>query len=161
MADVESTIFETIYNYPGLFRNRTQVLHYLFAMNGTDFDWVDGELVDVLGDEKPNDVQRTASWERGAFDDRTYELTTECLSIRQLAQIRAQQRGSLLQGGLLKYGLYEDELAAVYERSVYAPLLNIPDDIKPDWAAAAEEIRPLIEAGWAAQAAKRRAGVRT
>ena len=44
--NVELTIQDCFDNYPGLFKERVDVLNHLFCVIGNGYDWKNGELVD-------------------------------------------------------------------------------------------------------------------
>lgn len=151
MTDAETTVFNVIHDYPMLFSTRTDVLHFLFAVVGNGYEWVGGELVEQFPEGEKTDLDRNLEWALYAFADRAYDMRTECLSIRQLAQIRAHQRTSVITGPYARAG-------KVVRRSESCALLTMPDDVHDDWRALAEEIRPLVEAGWEAEMIARSAG---
>lgn len=45
--NVELTIQDCFDNYPGLFKERADVLNHLFCVIGNGYKWIDGELVDI------------------------------------------------------------------------------------------------------------------
>lgn len=143
MASVEETVARQLRNYPGLFENRTQALHHLFCVLGNGYDWVGGELVAYddgepdLSEEEALGLEHYARlvemWTDSPYGDAAEERVAalreeveRLRSVRSNAETLARTQGSLK--------------GDVYPPSDGIPLAELPEDIRPDWLAAASEI---------------------
>ena len=118
--NLNTTITTAIWNYPIFFRgedfktSRRHVLQHLFLAIGNGFCWHDGELVD-----KSSNKQIKEKLPPNYFKIKIPWTTG---------------------GGIL---LEEDTRVtrfSFYPLSDYSALASLPDDIRPDWLAAAEEV---------------------
>lgn len=147
MSSVDSFIRTQILTFPLLFPNRTAVLEHVFCVIGNGYEWSkDGNVV-------PNDFYERELW------DKDEELTR--------IEEDLEAYGPVLQEALRPAMMesYREELSVVeqvdqrihqtppitdiYPQSDYALLMNVPENVTPEWRAAADEARELaIAAGW-------------
>lgn len=162
-GSVVCTVRRSLYDYPTLHKNRTDVLHYLMCVIGNGFEWFeDGCLRELVYEVYPDEyglkgVQPSPDDPRWA--NRSY--MDDQMRAEMLADWEAEQ------AELKAVRDNVDELARtsgaplsgeVYEESrEYARMFIMPDNVMPDWKAAAEEILPVVEPVWAARRAERAA----
>lgn len=133
--DVDHTVREDIWNYPMLFKSRSDVLHHLFYVIGNGYEWFNGELVDKFPDLQKNDDHCINNDENHPLlGDIHRQWNQEARLIRSEIDERVKLLAPLSGSGNR------------YPASDVAFIHHLPDDIKPDWAEAAEQIRPIWEA---------------
>lgn len=129
--NVKDSLRNCLMLYPGIFPNRWAVYHHWFAVNGNGYDWVDGELVS-WDEEKVHTKEDAVEY---FFKDTLEDILNSSIkwTIKNLKK-------SIL--SLLRVEEREQDFTPkekIYPLCQYACLLNIPDDIKPDWKEAALE----------------------
>lgn len=135
--NVEATIQRSLFYYPTLFQNRTQVLHFLFYVIGNGHEWEDGELVNIFADRDEHPLDHLSHWDRAAVGSRHPE---DYRDIKHLQLRRIQAVHNTLIGRSLTHGPF-----TLYPDSDYAHIHHVPADVKDDWRAAAAEIRAITE----------------
>lgn len=148
MSTVDQTVRDAITAYPTLHTTRAEVLHFVLCVIGNGFQWRNGEPVEI---DDPR--HRSVPWTPEAHQARM---------LAQFAHLPDRARASLRE-------TFEEERAEclavlatvdqrvhdmtpldhVYPQTEYALLMNVPDDVTADWAAACEQMRALVtEHGW-------------
>jgi hypothetical protein len=149
MSSVDQFVRTNILTFPTLFPNRTAVLHHALCVIGNGYEWsADGEIVEDFFQPVPlwNKEKALAEidTEVARYDDsRLRELIAEGMRERinataavvEEVETRIHQRAAI---------------ERFYPQSTeYAKLMNIPENVTPDWKAACDEMRELaIVAGW-------------
>lgn len=110
--NVKDTVRDCLYNYPRIFKNKWDIYHHLFAVNGNGYEWVNGQLVDDYYEDEDDEDKEYIPQESTVPDDwdsngRENDFTPAKDKIYPLCQ--------------------------------YAKMLDIPDDIQPDWKEAVKE----------------------
>ena len=142
---VHAFVVESIRAFPSLHRSRADVLEFVLCTIGTGFEWQpDGTLAYAGGRE-----DSTGPWTpeqeyehlnayppvvrdvlQKSFDERVREYSAIVENAEELAE-SMELRGE------------------VYPQSDYAPLMNVPANVRPDWKLAVEEITVMARAaGW-------------
>lgn len=111
--NAEQTVEYSLTVWGSIHHCRAQVLDYLFLTIGTGFEWEDGELVS------------------GIEDSRTPEEKAETEAILKESSDKAREYYTT------------HPYRSWYDWCRYSHIGNIPDDIKPDWAALAIEFLEL------------------
>lgn len=149
---VKNTLLDSLFAYPLLFKNKWDVYHHWFAVCGNGFDWIDGCLVDksslsrdfILTKEaaveaqlddftmKVNEIDK-AYGENAKFSDKEYY---NAIQFATAIASKKQER--------IKYvDSYIDDFTPtngeIYPLSNYSKIMQIPEDIQPDWLEACEE----------------------
>ena len=150
MASVDKFVRKNILTFPTLFTNRTAVLHHALCIIGNGYKWnKKGEVV--------ADFSRPVSlWNKEA------ELAE--LDADMKARFPDEDLRELVSAGMREHinataTVVEEVETRIHERvaverfypqsNKYALLMNIPENVTPDWKAACDEMRELaIEAGW-------------
>ena len=118
--NVHDTVRQAMIEYPLLFASRTQVLHHLFWVNGNGYEWLNGELVDY----QPHKLKPYKALEKGYGKEREKALEAFSKFVSKHDEFVDN---------------YKIPLSNVYPICEYACIMNIPDDVKPDWLEAARE----------------------
>lgn len=134
---VDEVVRRSILHYPTLFKNRTDVLHHLFYVIGNGWEWQNGELVDTCGAYEENPLRNIQHDEDDPFlGDLNRKRNIENRHIMDTLDERVHDLSDLSANSL-------DGRKHWYPDSNYAHIHHIPEDVKPDWAEAAEQIRKL------------------
>lgn len=136
MATVETTVRKSILSFPSLYNNRSAVFEFLFTVAGNGCKWVNGELVS-------DDLDQSNHWTReAALADGEKNLWGDMHP--EVAQF-------IIERFEREYDRYEQIISEVDQRSqgniaftwenrrANHLLMNVPADIKPDWAQAVAE----------------------
>jgi len=117
MASYAETLARMMRQYPTLFPTEAHALHHLFLVNGNGYDWIEGQLVDPFA--RPDEEVHA---EQHRCEERLLHGVSEDLR----TQIKAE---------------WAKPAAPIIQLSAlckYAALCTLPDDIRPDWLAAAK-----------------------
>jgi hypothetical protein len=121
MSSVRDIVYIMLTRYPSLFSTKSDCFKWLF-LDGVGYRWVNGELED--DNKKPNT--------KPAFQD-------EPPDDLEPRRVRFAIKNIDL---ILEDSIDFDDFSFVSE---YAPLLHVPDDVKPDWGDAVyEAMRALM-----------------
>jgi hypothetical protein len=132
--NVQDTLKSSLLTYPSIFPNKWSVYHHMFAVNGNGCEWINGELVDSSLDYV------------GTVKDAIellYKKEVESINILNTPLNFIFER--LKEGTMLALDLenrmvdFTQTNKELYPLCKYAKILNIPDDIQPDWLEAAKE----------------------
>lgn len=150
-------IVRMIWDYPTLFKNRSDALHHLFCVNGNGYEWEQGVLRGIdedaqgnrLTKRNPDDVFRSEqeeidSWEKTFKNDLESETAQE---IRAIGLCRIREHNSKMKyrrdnADLL--ALVEGDRFNIYPLCEYACMAEVPDDVHPDFLAGVREIIFLV-----------------
>ncbi|MEV0996800.1 hypothetical protein [Nonomuraea sp. NPDC050202] len=146
-GSVTCTVARLIYCHPATFANRTQALHWILCRTGTGFEWSRGAPVDVLGHQserteeeatRPTGVPQPPPWLKQADPDDYQDMVKEYEAERErLRSIRAHAGELARTAGPLGF----DPL----KRGTFLALRHdLPDDLQPEWRAAADEIDAVV-----------------
>jgi hypothetical protein len=153
MNSVDKFVRRNILTYPGLFRNRTSVLHHALCVIGNGYKWNEsGEVVSEFDSDR-----EAPNWTK---ESELAELETWMSK----SGIQNEHIRALLSESLRKEIEFSEQVVAevdtrMYERAAiesfypqckeYALLMNIPSNVTPEWKEACEEMKQLAEkAGW-------------
>lgn len=140
---LEFAVKVSLLAYPSLFQIRQQVLNHYYCVLGNGYDWWDGWLRRTCEDEKHEGVEKRLlegvpeeeirAWVKSKDDDRWEE------SFREL-------RARLKELGID----FDPPLLSMHPLKIYpvcdlCDIMKLPDHIRPDWLAGAEEAATLME----------------
>lgn len=129
---VEKQLRDSLFKYPSIYKNKWDVYHHWFIVNGNGYEWNNGELT--------------------TYPDQTL-ITTVDEAIELQDKYLAEKLGNLKEGSW-EIEFYKDnhkEYVAlikdidnrmndftpnrkeIYPMCQYSDILHIPSDIKPDW----------------------------
>lgn len=153
--NVHDTVRRMIWHYPSLCKTRADALHHLFYVLGNGYEWENGELVDV-GRSYEVRVDTDAYWKSTPPDYSRYPLDVQARFEEQDIEFVRQYNAEV--------DAVRDNIdACVYDMTLspspltgtpfvpyppcpkYCPAWNLPENIRPDWQAAADEIRAVIQ----------------
>ena len=112
---VETTLQDMYDNFPDLFSNRQECYDHLFCTNGNGYTWRWGQIVENV---------------YGLEDDK---------------ELHELKRLDNLEDYNVDIGEYDPNKHYWYPLCKYALILNIPDDVKPDWKKAIEECKEMMK----------------
>lgn len=163
--DYTETRQQMMDQFPEIFPDEIAVLNHLFFVNGNGYDWSSGQLVDNCGEEtdeqlaylreKDQETRKVLENLLDALDaaDRVIGTRTNSELRRHIKSEIARKSGDPMK--VREAVLKENERKAkaglhgfsikpngsvcrdLYPICGYASIMNLPDDIKPDWLGAA------------------------
>lgn len=165
MASYELTLKAALEAYPSLFLDEKDVIHQLFFVNGNGLSWEDGELTD--GKPIETAVERARASSRDFYQqslehareadiefyadywrEKLEHLDEENFAEKEREREDARRRGYLADGEGTDcwFVLLDNSLGRVmYPLCQFAKILHVPDDVKPDWLAAAKKAIELAK----------------
>lgn len=141
---LEFAIKVSLLAYPSLFQIREQVLNHLYCVLGNGYDWWDGRLRETCEDEKIETVE-TMLFERKPEEEiqawvKSKDDTRLDTALKEIDEL------------LKKLGVERDEnrVLQMFPFRIYpvcdlCAIMKLPDQIRPDWLAGAEEAVDLME----------------
>ncbi len=125
---VETTIQRMFDRYPDLFSDRKECLNHLFCVIGNGYEWKRGQIVECGEDDEiePFIIEE---------EKKDYEVKHPKAEQSKENIARWNDRKALYPMA------YEFKWYPLCEFSL---INEIPDDVKPDWKAAAEECKELL-----------------
>ena len=151
---VELTLQAMFDRYPMLFKERSDCYNQLFCVLGNGYEWYNGELVSL---DKDYDEATLRAY---LVDGKAFQHNK--LSIRGVFQYYYEHssRASEGSGKEVNFDQFPDDVFytkprrerwyfyypddTIHYLKEYVPLFNIPEDVKPDWAAAIEECKQML-----------------
>lgn len=129
---VETTIQRMFDRYPDLFSDRKECLNHLFCVIGNGYKWKRGQIVECGADEEIEPFIIEA-------ENRDYaaQAAEHTVAKQSEENIKKWNERKALYPHCYKFEWYP--------LCEYSLINNIPDDAKPDWKAAADECRKLLE----------------
>lgn len=149
---VKETLKRYLMKYPSIFKNKWDVYHQWFIVNGNGLDWENGELVDIY-DDNPITIEESLIKHVDFYlSDYLSELSKKDSPIisyivlkGKIDRLKKNIKDTLKWEEKIK-NFNCDNIERFYPMSEYSKILNIPDDIKPDWKdASIEMLSWLIE----------------
>lgn len=140
MASVETTVRQVILAYPSLMETRADVLHHILCVLGSGYEWVDGEPV-TTASMKPWNREDALGVQEAWLQRLT--IPAEALDGVRESIVADLDRCQKVVDEIDERVLTHDFAGVVYPRSNGSLLSEIPADVKPDWAAAAEWAKSL------------------
>lgn len=153
VGSVNEAVYLSLHNFPALYENRTQVLASMFISYGTGYYWHEGRLVDLYEATSRNRTD----------DEVIHAFPASMLRIREGAgpeeiAYRAQEKADwdsrndeilAIRHNAESLATTPGPLKHIVEPNDVGPYAHVPADVKPDWAAACEEIVAVAETAWA------------
>lgn len=147
MSSVDVTVYKSIRMYPDMFPNRTAVLHHVLCVLGGGYVWVNGEPIDAYDEEEG----------LGVFTREEHDKQLDLYPARFLADAEFMKEhenswhrlSEIVEAASERVHLRGDIGENFYPQSSHAPIMEIPENITPDWAAAVEEMKAVaVQHGW-------------
>ena len=126
---VETTLQKMYDLYPLLYSTRQECFNHLFCEIGNGYKWQWGQIVHVEGeDETVNEDDYAHPYALHASQSKkNLEKKKECLKMLEIAGVPKPERWSEL-------------------NEKYSLIYHVPKNARPDWKAAVEECKDMLEA---------------
>lgn len=140
---LEFAVNVSLLAYHGIHPTRAHVVNHLYCVNGNGYDWFEGRLHEGT-DEKSAEVARMLlngdpeTWIKKYVEEYDRERFPPLYMDEKLREL-LQRHGLPLDPPVLEPKFH------IYPICQYADIMNLPEDIRPDWLAGAEEALHLIE----------------
>lgn len=159
MNTVDEFVIQNIQRYPSLFPHRMAVLHHALCVIGNGYEWDEhGKVVpeyyeDLVPlwnyEEELKDLREIYGedlWaEMGEPQVKKLDEYQDRVNRAQELAVKSNANSTDNNTGFYYDGLTEK----IYPQSNYALLMNIPDNVSPEWMEACEEMKvEAIENGW-------------
>lgn len=131
--------------YPEIFGMRQQAINHLYLVLGNGYDWWDGMLIDKCEEEKVIEVEKMVL--AGCKEDEilAYLETVKEPPMRMLDDLIKKMKEMGIDTTDLEKPIHEMRPLTVYCVSERCAIMELPDYIRPDWLAGAEEAVYLME----------------
>lgn len=167
---LKDSVINSMREYPSISGNKLDVYDHLFLTIGNGYDWVNGELIEP-SNEKPNVISIEEAIDNLFNDEYRIDLTTDRMffyigelnkeekvvkeSLQYDLKRYAQDVKTIINAEkLVNQSLFEIEPiisleglepeCTLYPLSKYSKIMNIPDDIKPDWLDGIKELMDYL-----------------
>lgn len=168
--NLKDSVINSMREYPSISGNKLDVYDHLFLTIGNGYDWVNGELIEP-SNEKPNVISIEDAIDNLFNDEYRIDLTTDRMffyigelnkdekvvkeSLQYDLKRYAQNVKTIINAEkLVNQSLFEIEPiisleglepeCILYPLSKYSKIMNIPDDIKPDWLDGIKELMDYL-----------------
>lgn len=144
MSIVDQFVEKTIRQYPSLDRNRAEVLHFVLCVAGNGMSWAGGVPVHSANveDWSPESERARIQYLCSDLEELLRDFTADRLE-------KSIARNTAIVAAAAVTAVTPAELSRAYPQHDGALLVNVPEDVHPDWAAAVEETWALVEKhGW-------------
>lgn len=147
------TVKQIMATYPSINENVVDVYKHLFLTIGTEFDWVDGELVSDALSKTDGSISCTEKL-LDNLNSRVKAISTvntparERLIDKTFANYKkVLSTITMMENSICNMSIPKDteEPFKFSELNKYSELANLPDDIKTDWLCAAKRFVELIK----------------
>ena len=167
---LKDSVINSMREYPSISGNKLDVYDHLFLTIGNGYDWVNGELIEP-SNEKPNVISIEEAIDNLFNDEYRIDLTTDRMffyigelnkeekvvkeSLQYDLKRYAQDVKTIINAEkLVNQSLFEIEPiisleglepeCTLYPLSKYSKIMNIPDDIKPEWLDGIKELMDYL-----------------
>lgn len=133
--NVELTVKISRLGYPGIYRTRFDVLHHLFCVIGNGYEWRGGEIVEMC-------------------EDASTVAAMEIVLCRHKHPMPFDSIDAEIKAGRKAAKAHDDDFLSVFDRnpkmygwyplSEYALLVNVPENVRPDWKREAVRIARIL-----------------
>lgn len=152
MASVRDEVLRMLTEYPSIFPNKSACFRHLFLVNGNGYDWVDGELVSWSAKSAPDFKNEDEAVEEHAEKFGRTPLYEKVFGEEQFGYIRLETRMNNL---LIQFAIDNIDLimksemisfgsSLHYSGWDYCLLMQVPEDVKPDWLEAVNDCRHAL-----------------
>lgn len=148
MTKLDALVRSALLHYPSLFGTRWDVLRHLYLVIGNGYEWIDGELVAVVGRDERTDEQAVAEFfsdidtVRETFADywdADYERRDTLK--RRRRQFQLDNLGLIVHESRMDADVPFDVASILLHTSPeYSHVFHVPDDAEPSFRAGAVEV---------------------
>lgn len=152
MTIVDDLVKKSILAYPSVHKSRADVLHHVLCVIGNGYAWHKGNVVRVYEED---DRVWTAQWETARYNEQFSELgwsewPDELMKAMEqgiLDRVTELQKIVDTVNERIHDWTYEDD--GIYPQTEYALLMNVPENVNPEWNEDLEKMREFARArGW-------------
>lgn len=144
---VKETLISDLMKYPSIHKNKWDVFHQWFIVNGNGMEWKNGELVDIY-DNKPVTIEESIIKHVDFYITESLSEILDEDKDKRVLEIILNGKIDRLKKDIINSFKWEermndftsDRIEDIYPLCEYSKILNIPDDVKPDWKEAAIEM---------------------
>lgn len=145
MSTIDEMVRDNILRYPGIFKNRSDVLHHILCVLGNGFRWSDaGEPVE--------DVTPEPYWTAEAEynDDSLYGLRTREPAFYENFTAKLVAERQLVVDQVDTRMHVTAPIEDFYMQTEHALLMNVPNNVTPEWKEACESMKQTAtrEGSW-------------
>lgn len=152
MASVRDTVLAMLTQYPSIFPDKSACYRHLFLVNGNGYEWVDGELVNVYPSKNEPDFKdedkavadqiekfgQTPNYENVFGHEQYSYVRLDTRRHNMLIQFALDNIDLIMEAEHVKF---DTTIFMTYSGWDYCKLMQMPDDVKPDWLEAVKEVR--------------------
>lgn len=131
--------------YPDIYGMRQYAINHLYLVLGNGYDWWDGMLIDKCQEEKVLEVEKMVLSGRSNEDINAYLETVKEPLQRTLDDLVKTMKKHGMDTKDLETPIHELRPLTIYCVSERCAIMELPDYIRPDWLAGAEEAVHLME----------------
>lgn len=135
---VETTIQQMFDRYPDLYSTRRECLDHLFCTIGNGYEWKWGQLIHMDFIDSGVNMKDEKSWHEADYA----KPHAKARQSRKNIAARRKRDSILVEAGIIKS---VDEHHWYPLNRKYSKLFSVPRNAKPDWKAAAEECKKMLE----------------
>lgn len=135
--NVYNTVKRNLMLYPSIFKNKWDIYHHLFIVNGNGYEWKRGELIDFEDTRIPSTKY---------IVDKAFNLHFKhscVLKIDVLLKNALESTKNDIITALdweKNIDIFECDRDKIYPICQYSQLLNIPKNVREDWKLAAKDM---------------------
>lgn len=148
MTVVDDLVKDSLLAYPSLHKSRADVLHHVLCVIGNGYTWKNGTLVPVFEEEYrvwTAEGEAARFYELGdklgksSYNEHWAQFIKETVAEYQQIVDTVDER--------IHDWTYDGE--GIYPQSDYALIMNVPEDVNPEWNEDLEKMREFARArGW-------------
>jgi hypothetical protein len=139
---VETTLQDMFDRFPTLFATRQECFNHLFMTVGCGYDWMFGQL--VISGQYNKEIH-----EKDYLNPKVVKAEQSIENIEMKNKMDREMhefnRMEALEEDDVDIGPYDPNKRHWSEITTSSNILDVPDDIKPDWKAAVEECKAMLK----------------
>ena len=139
---VETTLQDMFDRFPNLFATRQECFDHLFMTVGGGYDWMFGQL--VISGQYNKEIH-----DKDYLNPKVVKAEQSIKNIKKKNKNDREMHNFFREENLYEDGIdigpYDPNKRHWSEISTRSNILNVPDDIKPDWKAAVEECMTMLK----------------
>jgi hypothetical protein len=139
----EQTKILAFKTYPMVYYDEIQFLNSCFFLGGTEYEWANGEIIDIYVKSKPDSIIKRTRKNKKKRLLKELEITHLKYFIKFQLKL-LEQNYKKQQDYWKKDSLMYDKVFYIYESS---NIFKIPDNVKPDWLDAAKKAIKIAKTG--------------
>ena len=154
MASVRDTVLRMLTEFPSLFTSKADCYRHLFLVNGNGYDWVDGELVSWSSKSGPDFKDEDAAmvehaekfglipnYRKNFGKEENEYVRLETRRNNMNIQFALDNIDMIMRSEMVMFG---SGSTIHYSGWNYCKLMQVPEDVKPDWLEVVNEVRSAL-----------------